>query len=96
LASGFLFAMIIGIILLIVFIYFIVIWILRTYKNRVAAGREDLIGQTALVETALNPRGIVLVEGEHWTAIMENGSAEPDEEVVISKVEGLKLYVTRK
>jgi membrane protein implicated in regulation of membrane protease activity len=89
-------AIVIGVILLIVFIYFIVIWVMRTYKNRVSAGREDLIGQTALVETALNPRGTVLVEGELWTAVMENGSAEPEEEVVISKVEGLKLYVTRK
>ena len=87
---------VIGIILLAVFIYFIVIWVLRTYRKQVAAGREDLIGKTALVEIALKPKGIVLVEGERWTAVMDNGSAEPDEEVTVSKVEGLKLHVTRK
>lgn len=89
-------AIVVGVILLAVFIYFIVIWVIKAHRNRVSAGREDLVGQTALVETALKPRGIVLVEGERWTAILENGSAEPEEEVVVSKVEGLKLYVTRK
>jgi membrane-bound ClpP family serine protease len=89
-------AIVIGAILLIVFIYFIVIWVIRAHRNRVSAGREDLIGQTALVETVLNPKGIVLVEGERWTAVLENGSAQPDEEVIVSKVDGLKLYVTRK
>ena len=87
---------VIGIILLAVFIYFIVIWVLRTYRKQVAAGREDLIGKTALVEIALKPKGIVLVEGERWTAVLDTGSAEPDEEVTVSKVEGLKLHVTRK
>jgi membrane-bound serine protease (ClpP class) len=86
----------IGIILLAVFIYFIVIWVLRTYRKQVSAGREDLIGKTALVEIALKPKGIVLVEGERWTAVLDTGSAEPDEEVTVSKVEGLKLHVTRK
>ena len=87
---------VIGIILLAVFIYFIVIWVLRTYRKQVSAGREDLIGKTALVEIALKPKGIVLVEGERWTAVLDTGSAEPDEEVTVSKVEGLKLHVTRK
>jgi len=87
---------VIGIILLAVFIYFVVIWVLRTYRKQVSAGREDLIGKTALVEIALKPKGIVLVEGERWTAVMDTGSAEPDEEVTVSKVEGLKLHVTRK
>jgi membrane-bound serine protease (ClpP class) len=88
-------AIVVGVILLIVFIYFIVIWVKRSYRNRVSAGREDLIGQTALVETALSPRGTVMVEGEYWTAVLDNGTAEPGEEVKISRVEGLKLYVTR-
>jgi membrane-bound serine protease (ClpP class) len=87
---------VIGVILLAVFIYFIVIWVLRTYRKQVSAGREDLIGKTALVEIALKPKGIVLVEGERWTAVLDTGSAEPDEEVTVSKVEGLKLHVTRK
>ena len=49
-----------------------------------------------MVETVLEPRGVVLIEGEHWTAIMENGKAEPEEEVIVTRVEGLKLIVNKK
>jgi membrane-bound serine protease (ClpP class) len=85
-----------GCIIAAVAIYFVVIWTLRTYRNRIAAGREDLIGRMAVVETALEPRGLVLVEGEHWTAVIDTGRAEPEEEVIITKVDGLKLTVTKK
>jgi membrane-bound serine protease (ClpP class) len=85
-----------GCIVAAVVIYFIVIWTLRTYRNRIAAGREDLIGRMAVVETALEPRGLVLVEGEHWTAVIDKGRAEPEEEVIITKVDGLKLTVIKK
>lgn len=76
-------------------IYFIVIWVLRTYRKQVSTGREDLIGKTAAVEVALAPKGIVLVEGERWTAVIDKGRAEPEEEVTITKVDGLKLFVKK-
>jgi len=68
----------------------------RTHRQRVTSGKEDLVGNTAVVITPLEPRGIVLVEGERWTAVLDKGTAAPDEEVTITKVEGLKLQVTRK
>ena len=83
-------------IIIVVFLVFIVIWSVRAHQNRVAAGREDLVGRTAVVEIALEPKGVVLVEGERWTAITDKGRAEPEEEVIITKVEGLKLRVTKK
>jgi membrane-bound serine protease (ClpP class) len=92
--NGWLLALII--IILIVIIYFVVIWVLRTYRKQIAAGREELIGKTAVVKIALEPRGLVLVEGERWTAIIDKGRAEPEEEVIITKVDGLKLMVTKK
>ena len=52
--------------------------------------------QHFVVEVTLDPRGVVLVEGERWTATLDKGRAEPEEEVTITKVDGLKLYVTRK
>jgi membrane-bound ClpP family serine protease len=79
-----------------VVIYFVVIWTLRTYRKQVAAGREDLIGKTALVKTTLAPNGLVLVEGERWSAVIDEGRAEPEEEVIVTRVDGLKLTVTRK
>jgi membrane-bound serine protease (ClpP class) len=55
-----------------------------------------MIGQVALVKVALEPQGMVLVEGELWKAILDEGSASAGEEVVVKKVDNLKLYVTRK
>ena len=78
------------------FLFIAIVWGIRAHRNKIAAGREELVGRIALVEVALEPKGIVLVDGEHWTAIIDNGSAEPEEEVIVSRVEGLKLIVTRK
>ncbi len=84
------------IIIVVVFVCFAVIWGIRAHKRKVEAGKEDLIGKTAVVEIALNPKGVVLVEGERWTAVVDNGQVEPEEEVVITHVDGLKLNVTKK
>ena len=92
--SPWLFALIV--ILIIIFIVVAVLLILRTYRQKVAAGRENLVGRVATVEAALKPTGVVLVEGERWTATLDTGRAGPGEEVIITKVAGLKLYVTRK
>jgi membrane protein implicated in regulation of membrane protease activity len=43
----------------------------------------------------MEPKGIVRIYGEQWTAILDKGKAEPGEEVLITKVEGLKLRVTK-
>ncbi len=69
---------------------------IRAHRRQASAGREDLIGKTAEVKIALAPKGMVSVEGERWTAISETGQVEPEEEVIITKVDGLKLYVIKK
>ena len=84
------------VIIIAIILVFVVIWSVRAHQKRVAAGKEDLVGRTAVVEIALEPKGVVLVEGERWTAIAERGRVESEEEVIITKVEGLKLRVTKK
>ena len=87
------------IIIAIIFIAFIILVVnrgIKAHRQQVAAGREDLVGKTAVVEIALEPKGVVLVEGERWTSILDRGRAEVEDEVIISKVEGLKLQVTKK
>jgi membrane-bound serine protease (ClpP class) len=84
------------IVIVVIVIYFVVLWGVRAHHRKIAAGKEELIGKTAVVEIALNPKGVVLVEGEHWTAVVDKGQVEPEEEVVITQVDGLKLIVTRK
>jgi len=83
-------------IIIVVILVFVVIWSVRAHQKKVSAGKEDLVGKTAVVEVALEPRGVVLVEGEYWTAITDKGRVEPEEEVIITRVDGLKLMVTRK
>ena len=89
-----LFALIV--IIVIVFTVFVVIWVVRAHQRKVTTGKEELVGKAAVVETALNPKGMVLVDGEHWTAVVDSGRVEPEEEVIITRVDGLKLLVTRK
>ena len=71
-----------------------VIWGVRAHRQKVTAGREDLVGRVAEVRTVMDPKGTVFIEGEHWTATSESGRIEPGEEVVISRVDGLKLWVS--
>ncbi len=87
---------IIIIIIIIAFIAFVINRAVLAHRQQASAGREDLIGKTAVVETALEPKGVVLIEGELWTAISNKGRMEPGEEVIVTKVEGLKLQVTKK
>ena len=75
---------------------FVVNRVIRAHRRQAATGREELAGKTALVRVALDPEGAVLFKGEHWTAVSEGGRIEPGEEVIINKVDSLKLYVTKK
>jgi membrane-bound serine protease (ClpP class) len=83
-------------VVVVAFLVFAIIWSVRAHHKKVSAGKEELVGKTAVVEIALEPKGVVLVEGERWTAIAEEGRVEPEEEVIITKVDGLKLRVTKK
>jgi membrane-bound serine protease (ClpP class) len=87
---------ILAIVLAIAFVVFIIYAIVRGQRLKLSAGVENMIGKEAVVQTVLNPKGTVLAEGELWTAIAEDSTIEPGEEVTITKVEGLKLWVTRK
>ncbi len=84
------------IIVLVAFLYFVVLWVIRAHKKKIAAGSEEMVGKTAVVAVTLNPKGVVLIEGERWNAIVDKGQVEPNEEVIIKKVDGLRLIVTRK
>jgi len=79
-----------------VFLAVAVIWGIRAHRYQVSAGREELVGKTAEVKIALEPKGVVFIEGERWTAVSEKGRVEPGEEVIITRVDSLKLYVTKK
>ena len=78
------------------FLVIAIIWGIRAHRHQASAGREDLIGKTAEVKTVMDPKGTVFIQGERWMAMSETGRVEPGEEVIITKVDGLKMWVTRK
>ncbi len=78
------------------FAIFVIGAIIRGQKRRKATGAEGMIGKIAIAKTPLDPTGTVLAEGELWTATVEGGKIAPREEVIITKVEELKLRVTKK
>ena len=78
------------------FAIFVIGAIIRGQRRRKATGAEGMIGKIAIAKTPLDPTGTVLAEGELWTATVEAGKIEPREEVIITKVEELKLRVTKK
>ena len=69
---------------------------ISAHRRQAKTGREELVGKTALVKVALDPEGTVFFKGERWTAISDSSRVEPGEEVIITKVDGLMLYVTKK
>ena len=86
----------ITIIIVVAFIVLAIYYSIRAHRRKVGAGKEELIGRTAEANTVLDPRGTVFIEGERWAAITDEGRIEEGEEVIITKVEGLKLHVSRK
>ena len=87
---------IIAIIFAVAFIAFVIYAIVEGQRRRLSAGVEEMVGKEAITQTALTPKGTVLAEGELWTAIAEGSRIEPGEEVIITRVKGLKLWVTKK
>jgi membrane-bound serine protease (ClpP class) len=79
------------------FAVFVIGAIIRGQRRRKATGAEGMIGTIAIAKTPLDPTGTVLAQGELWTAASEEGGrVAPGEEVIINKVEGLKLWVAKK
>lgn len=69
---------------------------LRAQRRKPAIGKEDLLGRVAIARTPLAPNGTVLLEGELWTAQAEDEPVPDGAEVVVDRIEGLKLFVRRR
>jgi len=75
---------------------FVVNRAISVHRKQAKTGKEELIGKKALVKVGLDPEGTVFFKGEYWAAISDKGRVEPGEEVIITKVDGLTLYVIKK
>jgi len=75
---------------------FLVVAVVRSQRRPLTTGREALIGGTAVSRTILDPDGVVFIHGERWNARSEDDRIEMGEEVKVTKVERLRLWVIRR
>jgi membrane-bound serine protease (ClpP class) len=73
-----------------------IIAVARSHGRKPVAGRETLLGQTAVVQTPLDPEGMVLVEGELWRARARKTRIEVGAKVTVVTIDGLTLRVKEK
>jgi membrane-bound serine protease (ClpP class) len=64
--------------------------------GRVHTGREQLVGERAVVRSPLDPVGHVFVQGALWRAVARDSEqVEVGDEVVVEEVDGLTLTVRK-
>jgi len=70
---------------------------LRALRSPIAVGSESFPGKTGSVIEELNPRGIVHVSGEQWTAeLIESDMPAPvGSKVEVVRIDGLKAIVRK-
>jgi membrane-bound serine protease (ClpP class) len=68
---------------------------IKALYRRPVTGATSMVGQLGVVKAALNPEGQVLVNGERWRAVSQDGPAAVGETVEVAEIEGLTLKVTK-
>jgi membrane-bound serine protease (ClpP class) len=67
---------------------------LRTFRQPIYSSRQRLVGAHGIVKQALAPIGTVQLKSELWSAVADE-PMPAGEEVVVTKIEGLKVHVAR-
>ncbi|MEE8503513.1 MAG: nodulation protein NfeD [candidate division NC10 bacterium] len=67
---------------------------IRAHRRQPVTGHEGLIGQIALVKTALKPEGQIFLRGEIWKARSEE-PVKPGGQVEVTGISGLTLKVRK-
>ncbi|HET8575554.1 MAG TPA: nodulation protein NfeD [Methylomirabilota bacterium] len=68
---------------------------LKALYRRPVTGATSMVGQLGVVKTALNPEGQVLIDGELWRAVVQDGPVAVGETVQVADIEGLTLKVVK-
>jgi len=76
------------------FFLFVVTSILRV-RRQPAVVTTTLVGRQAVARSPLDPTGMVFLDGEYWSATVEEGRVEPGERVVVTGMHGLRLTVSK-
>ncbi len=70
--------------------------IMKARRMPLHSGRASFVGAKGTTRTRLAPKGAVLVEGERWDAITDDGELiEDGTPIIVTRSEGFLLYVKR-
>ena len=69
--------------------------VLKTQRSSPKTGKKSLVGEVAVVRSALAPSGMVFIDGELWQATLddESGTAAVGSSVRIVAIQGVRLVV---
>lgn len=68
---------------------------IKAHLRKPTTGKEGLLGEIGVAQNDLNPVGLVLVDGELWSAESTSGDIKKDEKVRVVKVNGLNIKVEK-
>jgi membrane-bound serine protease (ClpP class) len=68
---------------------------LRALYRQPSTGAAGMVGQVGVVRTALAPEGQILIDGELWRAVAQDGPHAVGEPVQVAGMDGLTLKVMR-
>jgi len=77
------------------FFFFAMAKAVAAQRAPAVTGGEGLVGAVAEARTALDPEGIVFLQGERWNAVAEDGPVAAAEQVVVLGREGFRLTVAK-
>jgi membrane-bound serine protease (ClpP class) len=77
------------------FLVLVVRALVRAQRAPVAVGQQALVGRAGVALSNLEPTGQVRVDGEVWSAVVEDETVQAGENVEVAGVEGVTLRVRR-
>jgi len=77
------------------FMAFVLYLVVKAHQKRVFVGVEKMVGATGKAQSVLDPNGVVLVQGEQWSARSASGRIEDGDTVQVETVDGLRLTVRK-
>jgi membrane-bound serine protease (ClpP class) len=78
-----------------VFFLIVITKVIQVHKRKPVSGKEGIIGEKGIAKSDIDKNGgIVFVHGEIWKAI-SNEKIKKGEEIIVKKIDGLKLIVEK-
>lgn len=75
------------------FFFFIAGSVWKGRNRPVVTGDNAIIGHTGIARTAIDPNGMVFVQGELWQATTQGPPVEAGERIVVTAIDGIRLTV---